>query len=235
MPEPRTDATAIALGDTVYVFGGTGLAGPTTTIYRLKLTKGLPTVQDDGQLLGWASAPTSQQLPQPRANAVSFSANGSLYVIGGVDASGVPQDTTYWAVPDATTGDLPAWNQLDQTQLPEARASSAIAAIGSYAYVIAGRGTDGALASTARANISPLPPYFQLGLLGATIPALSIKGEIGQQLGYINAMTVGMINFVLLILLGYALSHRDASMRLLEKLSRGKIKAPREDEYVPGP
>ncbi len=57
MPEPRTDATAIALGDTVYVFGGTGLAGPTTTIYRLKLTKGLPTVQDDGTILGWASAP----------------------------------------------------------------------------------------------------------------------------------------------------------------------------------
>ena len=110
-----------------------------------------------------------------------------------------------------------------------------MAAIGSYAYVIAGHGTDGALASTVRSNISPLPPYFQLGLLGATIPALSIKGEIGQQLGYINAMTVGMINFVLLILLGYALSHRDASMRLLEKLSRGKIKAPREDEYVPGP
>ena len=47
-------------------------------------------------------------------------------------------------------------------------------------------------------------------------------------------MTVGMVNFIGLILLGYALSHRDASMRLLEKLSRGKIKAPRDDEYVPG-
>ncbi len=235
MPEPRTDATAIALGDTVYIFGGAGLAGPTTTIYRLKLTKGLPTVQDDGTLLGWASAPTSQQLPAPRANAMSFSANGSLYVIGGVGADGVPQSTMYWAVPDATTGDLPTWNQLDQTQLPEARASSAIAALGSYAYIIAGHGADGALASTVRSNISPLPPYFQLGILGATIPGLSIKGEIGQQLGYINAMTVGMINFVLLILLGYAMSHRDASMRLLEKLSRGRIKAPREDEYVPGP
>ncbi len=47
-------------------------------------------------------------------------------------------------------------------------------------------------------------------------------------------MTVGMINFVGLILLGYALSHREATLRLLEKLSRGRIKAPRDDEFVPG-
>ncbi len=235
MPEGRADATALALGDTVYIFGGTGLAGPTTTIYRLKLTKGLPTVQDDGTTLGWASAPTAQQLPAPRSSAMGFSANGAVYVIGGVDGSGAPQVTTFWAVPDPTTGDLPSWNQLDQTQLPEARASSGMAAVGSYAFVIGGQGTDGALSSSARANISPLPPYFQLGILGATIPGLSIKGEIGQQLGYINAMTVGMINFALLVVLGYALSHRDASMRLLARLSRGRIRAPREDEYVPGP
>ena len=100
-----------------------------------------------------------------------------------------------------------------------------IAAIGSFAYVIAGQGPTGPLDSTARANISPLPPYFQLGILGATIPGLSIKGEIGQQLGYINAMTVGMINFVLLVVLGYAMSHREASMRLMEKLSRGRSAA----------
>ena len=234
LPEARADATAVALGNTMYVFGGTGLAGPTTTIYRLNVVKGVPATTADGTTIGWASAPTSQQLPSPRSGAVSFNANGSIYVIGGVDGTGVPQTSTLWTVPDTATGDLPAWHQLDQTNLPEGRTGSGIAAIGSFAYVIAGEGASGPLDSIARANISPLPPYFQLGILGATIPALSIKGEIGQQLGYINAMTVGMINFVLLILLGYALSHRDASMRLLAKLSRGKIKAPRDDEYVPG-
>ena len=148
--------------------------------------------------------------------------------------SGTPQTSTLWAVPDTATGDLPSWHQLDQTSCPRRVPSAGIAAIGSYAYVIAGEGPTGPLDSIARANLSPLPPFFQLGILGATIPGLSIKGEIGQQLGYINAMTVGMVNFVGLILLGYALSHREASMRLLEKLSRGKIKAPRDDEYVPG-
>jgi len=234
LPEARANATAVALGNTMYVLGGTGLSGPTTTIYRLNVVNGVPAVDADGKTIGWASAPTSQQLPSPRSGAVSFNANGSIYVIGGVDGSGAPQATTLWAVPNTGTGDLPAWHQLDQTSLPEGRTNAAIAAIGSFAYVIAGAGPSGPLDSIARANISPLPPFFQLGLLGATIPGLSIKGEIGQQLGYINAMTVGMVNFVGLILLGYALSHRDASMRLLEKLSRGKIKAPRDDEYVPG-
>jgi hypothetical protein len=234
LPEARADATAVALGDTMYVFGGTGLAGPTTTIYRLQLEDGLPATTEEGKLIGWASAPTSQQLPEPRSDAMSFSANGSIYVIGGVDDSGAPQVSTMWAVPDTATGDLPAWHELDQTDLPEGRANAGIAAIGSFAYLVAGSGPEGPLDTIARANLSPQPPFFQLGILGATIPGLSIKGEIGQQLGYINAMTVGMINFVVLVLLGYALSHRDASMRLLEKLSRGRIKAPRDDEYVPG-
>ena len=39
LPEARADATAIALGNTMYVFGGTGLAGPTTTIYRLNVNR----------------------------------------------------------------------------------------------------------------------------------------------------------------------------------------------------
>ncbi|MCY7418634.1 MAG: hypothetical protein LH650_09085 [Chloroflexi bacterium] len=234
LPEPRANATAIALGDTLYVFGGTGLAGPTTTIYRLSLADGLPATTEDGRLIGWASAPTSQQLPSPRSGAASFNANGSIYVIGGVDASGAPQGSTLWAVPNTTTGDLPAWHSLDQTDLPEGRSEAGIAAIGSFAYVVAGDGPAGALDTVARANISPLPPFFQLGILGATIPALSIKGEIGQQLGYLNAMGVGMTNFILLVLLGYWLTRRDASMRLLERLSRGKIKAPRDDEYLPG-
>ena len=102
-------------------------------------------------------------------------------------------------------------------------------------YLVGGTGADGApLASVARANLSPKPPFFQLGILGATIPALSIKGEIGQQLGYINAMGVGMTNFVILVIIGYAMSHRRGSLRVLEKLSRGRIKAPPEDEFVPG-
>jgi len=126
-------------------------------------------------------------------------------------------------------------HELDQTHLPEARADLGIAAIGTHVFAVGGMGADGAaLASVSRANLSPQPPFFQLGILGATIPALSIKGEIGQQLGYLNAMGVGMTNFIILVLIGYAMSHRQGTLRLLERLSRGRIKAPREDEFVPG-
>lgn len=235
MPEPRAGATAVAVGDHVYVLGGDGLAGPSATIYRLTTSAGVPARDDQGVLLGWATAPTAEQLPEPRSQAATFTANGAMYVIGGLDASGTATDTFVWAVPDGTTGDIPAWHQLDQTHLPEARAGLGIAAIGTHVFAVGGEGADGAaLSSVARANLSPQPPFFQLGILGATIPALSIKGEIGQQLGYLNAMGVGMTNFVILVLIGYAMSHRQGTLRLLERLSRGRFKAPREDEFVPG-
>lgn len=235
LPEPRAGATAAAVGEFLYVLGGEGLAGPSTTIYRLSTSDGVPATDDEDVLLGWASAPTAEQLPVARAQAATFTSNGAIYVIGGDDADGTATDTLYWAVPDGTTGDLPTWHQLDQTQLPEARADLGIAAIGTHVYAVGGQGADGAaLATVSRANLSPQPPFFQLGILGATIPALSIKGEVGQQLGYLNAMGVGMTNFVILVLIGYAMSHREGTLRLLERLTRGRIKAPREDEFVPG-
>jgi hypothetical protein len=235
LPEPRAGATAAAVGEFLYVLGGDGLAGPSTTIYRLSTSDGVPATTDQDVLIGWASAPSAQQLPEPRTQAATFTSNGSIYVIGGEGTDGTATDTLYWAVPDSVTGDLPQWHSLDQTQLPEARADLGIAAIGTHAYVVGGEGADGAaLATVSRANLSPQPPFFQLGILGATIPALSIKGEIGQQLGYLNAMGVGMTNFVILVLIGYAMSHREGTLRLLERLTRGRIKAPREVEFVPG-
>jgi hypothetical protein len=236
LPEPRAGATAVAIGDFIYVLGGTGLAGPSTTIYRLSTDNGAPATDDQDVLIGWATAPASEQLPEARTEAATFTSNGALYVIGGLDANNAATDTFYWSVPSSSTGDIPAWHQLDQTQLPEARANQGLASIGSFVYLVGGTGADGApLASVARANLSPKPPFFQLGILGATIPALSIKGEIGQQLGYLNAMGVGMTNFVILVLIGYAMSHRQGTLRLMERVTRGRIKAPREDEFVPGP
>src|SRR4029077_9625112 len=99
-------------------------------------------------------------------------------------------------------------------------AGAAVPAMGSPAFMTGAIDSSGPTASEERAGLSPKPPFFRLGLFGATIPALSIKGEIGQQLGYINAMTVGLINFVILVAIGVIYSHQRQTWELLSKMSR---------------
>ena len=176
--------------------------------------------------------PNGQTLPAPRARASYFNASGTIYVVGGVDDQNALQYTTLWAIADST-GAL-KWHYLDQSNLTEPRADATSALVGATAFIIGGEGPNGLVDSTYRGVISPKAPFLRLGILGATLPGLSIKGEIGQQLGYINAMTVGMINFGLLVAIGIAFSHRKQTLQLFEKVSRGRFRAPREDEYVPG-
>jgi hypothetical protein len=241
LPEPRADAVAGTSGDFVYVIGGEGTDGAVDSVYRLELVAqdeaeggGMePATDDVGRPLGWAIAPDDLQLPEPRMDATPFTAGGALYVIGGQGADGTPQSTVYWAVPDTTTGDLTGgWQHLSQTDLPRANADAPMAGVGSTAFIVGGEGTDGASDRSMRAALSPGAPYFQLGIAGATLPALSIKGEIGQQLGYLVAAGVATANFVILVILGVALSRPAASRRVIARLSRGRLKPPPEDEYT---
>jgi hypothetical protein len=54
---------------------------------------------------------------------------------------------------------------------------------------------------------------------------------VGQQLGYLNAMGVGMLNFAILVLIGLAFSHQATTKRILSRLSGGRLKLPTEEEY----
>ena len=65
-----------------------------------------------------------------------------------------------------------------------------------------------------------MPPFFQLGILGATIPGLSLGGEVGQQIGYMNAALVGTADFVLLILIGWGFAHRERVRAFVEERRR---------------
>lgn len=237
LPEARADATATLVGNFLYVVGGEGPNGITGTVYRLHIRNGDPAIDfNTNQLIGWATPREGQpgNLPAPRAHATSFTANGALYAIGGVDASNAPQATNFWTVPDPTVGDIPNWQELKAADLPAPRAGAAVAPVGSVAFLIGGNGPSGPVDTTFRAGLSPKPPFFKLGMFGATIPALSIKGEIGQQLGYINAAGVGTANFILLVIVGIAYSHKAATMRIIERLSRGRFRAPRTDQFYGG-
>ena len=135
-------------------------------------------------------------------------------------------------MPNATSGDIAQWQQLDVTQLGQPISDAAPAVVGAYAFLVGGRGADGgALNGTARAYLAPAAPFFRLGFLGMTIPALGITGNTGQQLGFLMAGIVGGTNFILLILIGLAYSHQAQTKRLAERLSRGRYRAPPEDEY----
>jgi Kelch motif protein len=206
-----SEASAALVGDFVYVYGGRTTQGPVGTVLRGHVA--------GGQVGSWDIGGGGTNLPIGRSRAAGFAANGALYLVGGEDGAGPHQDV-YWTVPDAK-GDLPGWQHLATTDLPVALAGGSAAVSGAEAFVIGGTTPDRpAVAGAFRANLAPQPPFFQLGLFGATIPALKIGDEIGQQLGYLSAAGVGTVNFVLLILAGWALAHKERSRAMLERVVR---------------
>jgi hypothetical protein len=159
------------------------------------------------QLLQWAIG-DAYNLPEARTAAAGFAANGALYAVGGGDGSG-PRNEVYWTVPNGD-GTLPGWKHIAETDLPTAGVEGASAVVfGSNVFVIGGSTADGVLSSAVRANLAPSEPFFRVGLVGAVIPALRIEGEIGQQLSYLSAAGVSTVNFIILLLIGWAYAHPD--------------------------
>jgi hypothetical protein len=217
---PQAEATAIVVGDYVWVYGGSDANGPVGAVQRGLFGKpaaeGLPDNPDEGKVIRW-DVNNAANLPVARTNAAGWGANGAIYLAGGNDGSG-PRPEVYWAVP-TTTGDLTEWKHLDVSDLPETGLEGASAVIIGPSAVLVGGATDGGvLASSVRANTAPLSPFFQLGLVGATVPGLTIGGEIGQQLGYLSAAGVGTVNFIILVVIGWAFAHKDKSRAMLNRV-----------------
>jgi hypothetical protein len=201
-----SEASAATVGDYLWVYGGTTDSGPTATVQRGEFGTG--TQATTLERFGVTSGGTN--LPEPRTNAAGFAASGALYIVGGTDGTS-PQTEMWWAVPDAN-GNIKEWLHLAQSDLPESSGGIAGAAsivLGPDAIITGGETASGPVAGAARANLAPQAPFFQLGLVGATVPALKIDGEIGQQLGYLAANTVGIGNFVILLFIGWAFAHKE--------------------------
>jgi len=235
LPEARADETSVVVGSFVYVLGGTGPTGPANSVYFLTLgTDGEPKVNPGTQApQGWgvsAGDAASYALPDPRAKHTSFVNSGAMYVIGGTGAQGQLVNTVLWAIPDPISGNLlGGWRHLDVTDLPVAVAQSAASNISSTAFLIGGDLKEGPTAAALRANLAPARPFFQLGMAGVTVPGLSIKGEIGQQLGYLVAGGAALGNFVVLTIIAIAYSHRRETRRFFQWISRGRFRVPPED------
>jgi hypothetical protein len=209
-----SEASGALVGDYVYLYGGRTTQGPVGTVLRGHISKAQATL---GQVVSWDIGGGATNLPVARTRAAGFSANGALYLVGGADTAG-PHQQVYWTVPDAK-GDLPGWQHIEKTDLPVALAGGSAVVSGAEAFVIGGTTPDQpAVAGAVRANLAPQPPFFQLGLFGAVVPALKIGGEIGQQLGYLNAAGVGTVDFILLVLLGWVFAHKERSREILHRV-----------------
>jgi hypothetical protein len=213
------DATAAISGDYLWVYGGTAPDGPTKTVQRGEFQANNPDtrVDESTNLARFGVAGGTTDLPEPRTNGSGWAASGALYLAGGSDASG-PRRELYWAVPDAV-GNIPEWKHLSQSDLPKGIAGAASMVLGPNVVLIGGETPDGPTAGAVRANVAPQAPFFQVGLVGATVPALKIDGEIGQQLGYLNANTVGIVDFVILLIIGWAFAHKEQVRAMRQRLT----------------
>ncbi|HMA47898.1 MAG TPA: hypothetical protein VKP11_12005, partial [Frankiaceae bacterium] len=219
---PQADAIAAVVGDFVWLYGGSDAKGPVGAVQRGAFGKpaaaGLPPNPDAGKVIRW-DVSNSANLPVARTNASGWAANGTLYLAGGDDGNG-PKTQVYWAIP-TSTGDLKEWKHLDVMDLPAPGLEGAAAVVtGPNALLVGGATVGGILNSSARANTAPQSPFFQVGLVGATVPGLKIEGEIGQQLGYLNAAGVGTVDFVVLLLIGWAFAHKAQTRAMLSRVFR---------------
>jgi len=240
--EAVSDGAMALIGDYLWLMGGNGANGPVATVQvgtigRPGAVEGSGTQggaegtsgqgatsgsaetidTDPGAVSAWRVSDQTN-LPGPRANAAGWTANGVLYLVAGTDGSQLRPEM-YWTIPTAD-GSHEGWKHLVGTDLGEGIAGSAPVVSGSNVFIIGGETADGVTASSARTNLAPQEPFFQLGILGATVPALKIEGEIGQQLGYLNAFGVGMLNFAILVAIGVAFAQRDRTMALWRRLRR---------------
>jgi hypothetical protein len=235
LPEPRADATAVTIASFVYLLGGEGPDGPSELVFFLALDfDAQPQVDPStGQPFGWGVSvgpAAGFALPEPRTRHASFVNAGAMYVLGGFGPDGELQASGLWAIPDAVDGTIPEWRRLDDTDLREPRADATALSIAGMAFVIGGETAGGTTDTSERADLAPQPPFFRLGLFGATVPGLGIGGNVGQELGWLAAAGVATGNFVLFILIGWAYSHPRQTQRFIEWISRGRVKAPREEE-----
>lgn len=221
LTRPQADGAATIIGDFVWLWGGHDANGAVGAVQRgsigVAAAEGLPENPDEGKVIQWGVA-DSVNLPAPRDNAASWVSAGTLYLLGGEDSNGLHGEL-YWAIPTAT-GDLPGWQHLTASDMPFGIAGGSTVVAGPNAIVIGGTTPDGPTTSSARSNIAPLSPFFQLGLIGMTVPGLTIEGEIGQQLGYLNAAGAGTLNFIIILLIGWGFAHKEQSKALIRRVLR---------------
>jgi hypothetical protein len=143
----RSGHTSVVVGTTLYVIGGTGSAGPLSSVERAA-------IHPDGSLGSFALVP-STSLAVARTGQAGVIVGNSLYVIGGAQGDGMKLSSIERAViqPDGTLGPFAI---IPEVALATARSDLACEVIGNWLYVIAGAAANSVrLGDVERAVIQP--------------------------------------------------------------------------------
>ena len=160
LPQPRTGGSVIQNGTSLFYIGGSDGTNAVDTVY-VSQTSGT------GIFDRWTEGP---KLPAPRSGASVAFVSGTIYVIGGRDAAGVPTNTMFQVTPDAKTGSLEtidpktgqpvSWTTSTIT-LPEGRADAAGVVSATGLLLIGGSNAAGPVSTTWKSEPS------DAGALGA--------------------------------------------------------------------
>jgi N-acetylneuraminic acid mutarotase len=221
LARPQSDALAAVIGDFVWLYGGHDQQGPVGAVQRGSISQeapeGYPKNPDQGKVTKW-DIDNGWNLPGARDDPAGWNANGALYVVGGADNDGLRREL-YWTIP-SNDGVIAEWKHLDASDLATASKGGSAFVTGPNAVITGGETDQGVLSTSVRANTAPQSPFFQLGLVGATVPGLKIDGEIGQQLGYLNAAGAGTVDFIVLLLIGWAFAHQAQARSIMTRVVR---------------
>ena len=129
LPAVRADATSIVANGYIYEIGGVftgGSTGKVSTVYYAKLNA-------DGSTGVWQTS--ANPLPVATSDASSITANGYVYVMGGI-VSSTTQTIVYYAKLNAD-GNTGVW-QTNANALPSARQNATSIVANGFVYVIGG-------------------------------------------------------------------------------------------------
>lgn len=214
--EPNADGVAVHVGEWIYLIGGKSDTAKAVASVQLGDVGSGATATDPNAIKDPWKVSAQTNLPVNLTDLAGFTSNAVVYLQGGSDGT-TPQSQTYWTTP-AADGSISSWQHLTQTDLGAGLEGASAVVNGPYAFLIGGATATGPINAPARSYLAPQTPFFQIGILGATIPGLSLGGEVGQQIGYMNAALVGTADFILLILIAVALNHRETVSQTIHRL-----------------
>lgn len=179
----RLGASTTVLNGYVYVAGGC----TSTSDYCTSLTSDVSYAAIDsyGNIGIWSSATGS--LPASRAWGKLRAAGGTLYYVGGENASAAPQTTVYYATPSA--GNISSWSSATNG-LPNARSDFGLTVWNDRLYAVGGKGSSTGCSSNACNTIYVSPLLASGGDIGSAWSTASTSLSVARS----GAMAVAYAN-----------------------------------------